>query len=126
MKQVKIIFWTATIFIFLFETVMPGLTFHTELAKSGIRNLGYPAYFGSVLIIFKVLGGFALIVPAAPARIKEWAYAGFSFNFIFAFLSHAAVNGLNFLTFFPLFIFGILIVSYLSWQKIKQPALSIA
>src|SRR5699024_1048220 len=32
-KAYKIIFWSATIFIFLFEGVMPALTSHTELAK---------------------------------------------------------------------------------------------
>lgn len=126
MKKNKIIFWTTTIIIFLFETVMPGLTFNTELAKSGISHLGFPAYFGSMLIIFKVLGGFALIIPTVPARIKEWAYAGFAFNFIAAFVAHAAVDGWNFQTFFPLIIFGILIASYISWHKLKQPDLSLA
>jgi len=126
MKQTKIIFWTTTLFIFLFETVMPALTFNTELAKSGISHLGFPAYFGSMLIIFKILGGFTLIIPAIPSRIKEWAYAGFAFNFIAASVAHAAVDGLDFQTFFPLIIFGILIASYISWQKIKQPVLSIA
>jgi hypothetical protein len=126
MKQTKIIFWTATVIIFLFETVMPALTFNTELAKSGISHLGFPAYFGSMLIIFKILGGLTLIIPSIPARVKEWAYAGFAFNFISASVAHAAVDGFNFQTFFPLIIFGILIASYISWHKLNQPALSIA
>ena len=33
MKKDKIIYWTATILIFLFEGVMPALTSHTEMAK---------------------------------------------------------------------------------------------
>ena len=126
MKQTKIIFWTATIIIFLFETLMPALTFNTELAKSGISHLGFPAYFGFMLIIFKILGGLALIIPSIPARMKEWAYAGFGFNFISASVAHAAVDGINFQTFFPLIIFGILIVSYISWHKINRHHLSIA
>lgn len=125
MKQVKIIFWTTTIIIFLFETVMPGLTFNTELARSGIRHLGFPGYFGSLLVVFKVLGGFALIIPAIPARVKEWAYAGFAFNFISASVAHAAVDGIDFQTFFPLIIFGILIASYVSWHKLRQPAVAL-
>lgn len=126
MKKNKIIFWTATIIIFLFETVMPALTFNTELAKSGISHLGFPAYFGTLLITFKILGGFALIIPSVPARVKEWAYAGFGFNFISASVAHAAVDGVDFQTFFPLIIFGILIASYISWHKLKQPVLSFA
>ena len=126
MKQTKIIFWTSTIIIFLFETVMPALTFNTELAKSGISHLGFPAYFGSMLIVFKILGGLTLIIPNVPGRVKEWAYAGFAFNFISACVAHAAVDGFNLQTFFPLIIFGILIVSYVSWHKLNQPKLSIA
>lgn len=56
MKKTNVIYWTATIAIFLFEGVMPALTSQTELAKEGIRNLGYPDYFGVMLTVFKVLG----------------------------------------------------------------------
>lgn len=127
MKKNKIVFWTATIIIFLFETVLPAFTFNTELARTGISHLGFPAYFGSLLVTFKILGGLALIIPSVPARVKEWAYAGFAFNFISASVAHAAVDGLDFQTFFPLIIFGILIVSYISWHKLNhQLRLSIA
>jgi hypothetical protein len=120
MKNQKIIFWTTTILIFLFEGVMPALTSQTELAKEGIRHLGYPEYFGNALIIFKVLGVLALIIPQFPKQIKEWAYAGFAFDFIFASISHGAVDGLNFQTFFPLIILAILIASYVSYHKINK------
>jgi hypothetical protein len=120
MKRTKITYWTATIIIFLFEGVMPALTSQTELAKEGIRHLGYPQYFGAVLVFFKILGVLALIIPQIPNRIKEWAYAGFAFNFIFAFISTGIVDGFNALTFFPLVIFAILIVSYVSHEKLKK------
>lgn len=112
MKKEKILFWTATIIIALFEGLMPALTSQTELAQEGIRHLGYPQYFGNALVIFKVLGVLALIIPAIPKRIKEWAYAGFAFDFIFATISHGAVDGINGQTFFPLVVLAILIVSY--------------
>ena len=70
MKNQKIIFWTTTILIFLFEGVMPALTSQTELAKEGIKHLGYPQYFGNVLILFKILGVLALVIPKIPKRIK--------------------------------------------------------
>jgi len=120
MKRTKIIYWTATIFIFLFEGVMPALTSQTELAKEGIRHLGYPEYFGVALTVFKVLGSLVLIIPKVPDRVKQWAYAGFSFDFIFAFISNAAVDGINGLTFFPLIIFAILVVSYVTYEKLKR------
>ncbi len=119
-KKNKIIFWIATIIIFLWEGVMPALTSQTELAKEGIRHLGYPEYFGNALVIFKVLGALALIIPQVPKRLKDLAYAGFLFDFIFASISHFAVDGMNFQSFFPLIFIGILAVSYIYNQKIKN------
>lgn len=118
MKKNKIIFWTATIIIFLFEGVMPALTSQTELAKEGIHHLGYPAYFGDALVVFKVLGALVLIMPNLPRRVKEWAYAGFAFDFVFACISHWAVDGFGFQTVFPLIILAILAISYLYYHKI--------
>ena len=112
MKKEKTIFWIATISIFLFEGVMPALTSQTELAKEGIRHLGYPQYFGNALVVFKVLGALALVIPQIPKRLKEWAYAGFAFDFIFATISLAEVDGINALTFFPIIVLGVLAVSY--------------
>ena len=120
MKKNKLIFWIATIIIALFEGVMPALFSQTELAKEGIRHLGYPEYFGMTLVIFKILGVLALIIPQVPKRVKEWAYAGFAFNFIFATISHGAVDGINGETFFPLVIFGILAVSYIYSHKLTS------
>lgn len=120
MKKEKIFFWTATIIIALFEGVMPAITSQTELAKEGIRHLGYPEYFGTALVVFKVLGVLALIIPQVPKRIKEWAYAGFAFDFIFATISHGAVDGINLQMFFPLVVFGILAVSYIYYQKLNS------
>lgn len=120
MKATKIIFWVTTIIIFLFEGVMPALFSQSEMAKEGIRHLGYPDYFGAALVVFKVLGVLVLIIPKAPARLKEWAYAGFTFDFIFASISHGAVDGMgNAETYFPLIILAILLASYFSYHKLK-------
>ncbi len=124
MKKYKIIFWTSTILIALFEGVMPLLTSQTELAKEGIKHLGYPEYFGNALVIFKVLGVICLIIPKIPIKIKEWAYAGFTFNFLFASISHAAVDGINGQAFFPLIVLGILAVSYIYFNKLNNLKLS--
>lgn len=119
MKKHKIIFWVTTVIIFLMEGVMPALTSQTEMAKEGIRHLGYPEYFGVALVVFKVLGALTLIIPAAPKRLKEWAYAGFAFDFIFASISHFAVDGATFDGFFPIIILAILMASYNSYHKLN-------
>lgn len=118
MKRDKIIFWTATIIIALMEGLMPALTSQSELAKEGIRHLGYPEYFGNALVVFKIFGVIALIIPKVPKLIKEWAYAGFTFDFLFATISHGAVDGINLQTFFPLLILIILMISYIYYHKI--------
>lgn len=118
MKKDKIIFWTATTITALLEGLMPALTSQTELAKEGIRHLGYPEYFGNALVVFKVLGVLAIVIPQVPKRVKEWAYAGFAFDFLFAAISHGAVDGINGQTFFPLVVLGILAVSYIYYHKL--------
>ena len=120
MKKDKIIFWTATIIIFLFEGVMPAFTSQTELAKEGIRHLGYPQYFGNALVVFKVSGSLALVIPKVRGRLKEWVYAGFTFDFIFACISHTVVDGFGGQSIFPLIILAILMVSYVYYHKINK------
>jgi len=119
MKKDKIIFWVSTSIIFLFDTVMPALTSHTQLAIDGIHHLGFPDYFRVQLTVFKIIGGVLLIFPKVPARLKEWAYVGFGINFLSASIAHAAVDGFDFQTFFPLIILAILVVSYTYYHKIR-------
>ncbi len=54
-----------------------------------------------------------------PKRIKEWAYAGFAFDFIFAAISHGAVDGINGETFIPFIALTILGVSYFNYHKLN-------
>lgn len=119
MKKIKILFWTSTTFIFLFEGVLSALTSHSQMSIDGITHLGYPVYFITLLMVFKVLGSLALIIPKVPARIKEWAYAGFGFDFISATFSIIAVDGLGLPVLFPLVVLGILVVSYITYHKLQ-------
>ena len=118
MKATKIIFWVTTTLIFLMEGVMPALTSNSELARQGIAHLGYPDYFRILLTVFKVAGALVLIVPTFKGRIKEWAYAGFTFNFISAAVSHTVVDGFGGDTIFPIVALLILGVSYYCYHRI--------
>ena len=117
MNKTRLTFWIATGIIFLFEGVMPALTGHSEMAKAGVAHLGYPDYFRVFLNIMKVAGALVLIVPMAPARLKEWAYAGFTFSLLAATFSHYMVDGFDAQTFFPLVILGILMTSYVTFRQ---------
>jgi hypothetical protein len=121
MKTTKIIYWVTTALIFLLEGVMPALTVNSDMAKQGMAHLGYPSYFGMMLTVFKVLGSLILILPMIKGRIKEWAYAGFTFDFVCATISLTAVDGFKGGSFFPLIALIILAISYTSYHKmIKQ------
>ncbi|MEF3305234.1 DoxX family protein [Paenibacillus sp. GYB003] len=54
-------------------------------------HLGYPAYLLPFLGIAKVLGIAAILVPGFP-RVKEWAYAGLTFDLLGAMYSGIAVG----------------------------------
>ena len=118
MKKNKIIFWIATAIIVLWDGVMPGLTSHTPIAVEAIRKLGYPDYFRVMLTVFKVLGAILLVLPFVPARLKEWAYAGFGISLICAAVSNAVVYGFGTFAIFPLVIMAKLVVSYIYYHKL--------
>lgn len=122
MRKNKIIFWVATGIIVLWEGVMPLSTvlFTPEYVNVGTKPLGYPDYFAYTLIFCKVLGVFAISFPKIPARLREWAYAGLTFNLIFAFISHAYVDKNIGFMLMPLVVLGILAVSYIYNRKIRS------
>lgn len=118
----KIVFWISTVIIFLFEGVMPvsTLLFAPEYANAGTKPLGYPDYFAFMLIICKFLGVLAILVPAVPAKVKEWAYAGLTFNLVFAIISHIAVDQNPGFILLPVIILAILATSYFTKNKISR------
>src|SRR5688572_12346724 len=68
------------------------LLFAPQYATTGTTPLGYPNYFAYALIVCKVLGSTAIILPKLPGKLREWAYAGLTFNLIFAAISHIVVD----------------------------------
>lgn len=120
MKKAKTLFWIATTIIFIFEGVLVALTSHTQMSIDGITSLGYPLYFVTLLAIFKVLGSLALFIPRVPSRVKEWAYACFGVEFLFALLSLWIVAGFGPELILPVVFLIILWVSYSNYHKIRK------
>lgn len=114
MKKRNILFWSATIIILLFEAAMPlgTLLLAPQYATAGTKPLGYPDYFAYALIVCKVLGALAIALPFVPSKMKEWAYAGLTFNLFFAALSHVMVDGIIWNIMMPIVIGVILALSY--------------
>lgn len=53
----------------------------------GLRALGYPPYFRKLLGSAKLLGVVGIWAPRRPV-LREWAYAGFTFDLVAAIFSH--------------------------------------
>lgn len=66
-----------------------------------MRHLGYPDYFAPMLGGAKVLGIAALLHPRT-VTLKEWAYAGFTFNLLAASPAHFFAGDPPFAMIFPL------------------------
>ena len=52
-----------------------------------LAQLGYPAHIAYVLPITKIAGVIAILTRYSNT-LKEWAYAGFFFDFVLAALAH--------------------------------------
>ncbi|UYZ57848.1 DoxX family protein [Hymenobacter latericus] len=81
-----------------------------------MRHLGYPEHVLLVLGAGKVLGALAL-VQNRYATLKEWAYAGFTFNFLGACAARAAAHDSTMLIVSPLLFLSFMGLSYLLWKK---------
>jgi hypothetical protein len=105
MKTTNILFWTFNgmlCALMLFSAVSSMLN-PAATGEMVTKHLGYPVYFMPLLNIAKILGVIALLVPGFP-RIKEWAYAGFAFDLIWATYStysvHDPIGGVAFMVVF--------------------------
>lgn len=62
-------------------------------AAEAFARLGFSASsFRVELSWAKVAGVLALLLPMVPARLKEWAYAGFAINLISALIAHLSIH----------------------------------
>jgi hypothetical protein len=91
-NRVKIAYW---IFTSLFALQM-GFTAYAQLRLPQVaevfKHLGFPDYFRIELTWMKLAGVLVLLLPMAPARLKEWAYAGFTIVLVSAVIAHLSVG----------------------------------
>jgi len=84
-------------------------------------HLGFPPYFKVELTIAKILGVLALVIPAVPFKVKEFAYAGFAITLVSAAIAHFGRGDARNLSLIyvidPLVFFCLLAVSYYYFEK---------
>jgi hypothetical protein len=90
-KATRIVYWIVTALFCL----QIGFTAYAQLRLPQVAemftHLGFPAYFRVELSWAKLLG-VALLLAPAPARLKEWAYAGFAITLASALIAHFALG----------------------------------
>ena len=119
MKTTKIIYWISTGTICLFS--LGAIQMNSKMAIDGANHLLIPRYLGIEVSIGQLIGAVLLIIPAIPARFKEWAYVGYGIMYLTALNAHIAVGD----TFIPFGImavifFGLLLTSYISFHKLQK------
>jgi hypothetical protein len=93
-KSRRIVFWITTGLLSVMVMMFVGNSlFNKEMFTNRFASLGYPIYLIYPLTIAKVLGLIA-IWSNKSKLLREWAYAGFFFNFVLAFMAEIhAVDG---------------------------------
>lgn len=91
-KRNKITYWISTGLLcglMLFSASMYFL--QNEMVSEMFIKLGYPTYIIYPLAVAKILGIIAILTKKSK-KLKEWAYAGFFFDFVLAVAAHAAIG----------------------------------
>jgi hypothetical protein len=90
-KGMVIGFWIATALFCLQISFTAYAQLSLPQVAEAFTHLGFPAYFRVELSWAKLLG-VALLLAPVPARLKEWAYAGFAITLVSALIAHISAG----------------------------------
>ena len=90
-KVTAIGFWIVTALFCLQMSFTAYAQLRLPQVAEAFTHLGFPDYFRVELSLAKLLGVVLLLAPV-PARLKEWAYAGFAINLASALIAHLSVG----------------------------------
>jgi hypothetical protein len=90
-KATTIVFWIVTALFCLQMSFTAYAELRLPQVAEAFTHLGFPGYFRVELSWAKLLGVVLILAPT-PARVKEWAYAGFAIDLASALIAHRAVG----------------------------------
>lgn len=114
MKKHKTIYWTTTMII-----VLVMLFSMYKMYTPDYDRMHLPHYLRNELSVFKILGLIVLVLPQFPARMKEWAYAGFGITLISAIVAHYSSGDALIRSLEPVIFLALLAISNIYLYKIK-------
>ncbi|HUB52308.1 MAG TPA: DoxX family protein [Terracidiphilus sp.] len=119
-KSVAIAYWSVIGLLCLWIAATAYAQLTVPQVADAYRQLGFPsASFRIELAWAKFLGIAALLLPV-PARVKEWAFAGFAIDFVSALIAHvSAGQGVN-QWIWALVAFVLLAVPYLLRERMQS------
>ena len=118
MKKINIIYWifTGLLLALMLMSGIQNLLSTAASVKLISTDMKYPLYFIPFIGFAKTLGAVAMLIPGYP-RIKEWIYAGFTFDLTAALYSTIAL-GAPVATWWPMILFFVVLaVSYIYYHK---------
>ena len=117
-KKTNTLYWIFTL-LFILPMIGSGLAELLGAASlvESMNHLGYPLYFMKILGTAKLLGALA-ILTGRSRPVKEWAYAGFTFDMLGATISHLAM-GDTMEPIAPALFLVLMIISYINWKKLS-------
>ena len=126
-RTTRIVYWAFTL-LFVIPQVWSATQMLTQAPRmtETISALGYPSYFMTILGAAKLLGAAAILF--SPFRmLKEWAYAGYTFDVLGAFFSHVAHGDSALICSVPALFLVAQVCSYVAWKRLaylKAPPIS--
>jgi hypothetical protein len=90
-KVWTIVYWIVTALFCLQMTFTAYAELRLPQVAEAFTHLGFPGYFRVELSWAKLLGVLLMLAPA-PARLREWVYAGFAIDLVSAVIAHLAVG----------------------------------
>ncbi|MGQ1786224.1 MULTISPECIES: DoxX family protein [unclassified Saccharicrinis] len=118
MKKLKIVNWISTGLLTVMMLMSASMYFikHADMVQT-FEGFGYPSYIIYPLAIAKILGLLAIWF-CRRNNVKEWAYAGFFFDFVLAFFAHYMTDDGKFIP--ALVALLLLATSYFSRKKLDN------
>ncbi|HZS45884.1 MAG TPA: DoxX family protein [Blastocatellia bacterium] len=119
-NKAKLTYWAVTLPI-VATIMLAGIFLLAGVSANveGITHLGYPAYLCKILGVAKFAGGLAIFYGRYKT-LKEWAYAGYTFNLLGASASHVFSGDGVIKILIPIINLGFVLVSYWLWKTREE------
>ena len=112
-------FWIVTALLCLQMAFTAYAQLRLPQVAEAFTRLGFPAYFRAELSWAKFLGVVLLLAPV-PARLKEWAYAGFAITLGSALIAHFAVGDGPEAWGWAAATSALWVLSYFFWRRVQK------